>query len=163
MWRQVRETQKIEPNYQCPIVLVGGKNCNPPSLATIFFETRKKGGQLEGDNTNKKYNEILEASQSQPELSNIELIEKCFGTQCRQHVVCYGGGVKPTDLKPSYSSRAELNAKLCETQKENQSLRSRMDGMEAELQKLRKCSSNIIIFLLHLLHLKVINGDKLKD
>lgn len=83
-------------------------------------------------------NEILEASQSQLELSNIELIEKCFGTQCRQHVVCYGGGVKPTDLKPSYSSRAELNAKLCETQKENQSLRSCMDGMEAELQKIKE-------------------------
>nr|CAD1817286.1 unnamed protein product [Ananas comosus var. bracteatus] len=97
-----------------------------------------EGGQLEGDNANKKYNKILEASQSQLELSNIELIEKCFGTQCRQHVVCYGGGVKSTDLKPSYSSRAELNAKLCETQKENQSLRSRMDGMEAELQKIKE-------------------------
>nr|CAD1827513.1 unnamed protein product [Ananas comosus var. bracteatus] len=78
------------PGRDIIFLFLGGKDGNPPSLATIFFETRKKSGQLEGDNTNKKYDEILEASQSQPQLSNIELIEKCFGTQCRQHVVCYG-------------------------------------------------------------------------
>nr|CAD1823586.1 unnamed protein product [Ananas comosus var. bracteatus] len=118
--------------------VTGGKYDKPPSLATIFYETRKKGGQLEGEDTIKKYDEILVASQSNPTFSNIELIEKCFGSQCRNHVVCFGGGVKSTDLKPSSSSRAELHAKLCETQKKNESLKSRIDGMEVERQAIKE-------------------------
>nr|CAD1837567.1 unnamed protein product [Ananas comosus var. bracteatus] len=70
----------------------GGKVGQPPSLATIFFETRKR-------------DKIVDATQSKPSLSNIE---------------------------------AELQAKLRETQRENDSLKSRMDEMEAEIRMIKE-------------------------
>nr|CAD1823035.1 unnamed protein product [Ananas comosus var. bracteatus] len=104
----------------------GGKVGQPPSLATIFFETRKKGGNLVGEDTIKQYEKIVTATQSGPSSSNIELVEECFGPQRHNHIICHGDGLKPNDLK-TIGTRAELQAKLHETQKENDSLKSRMD------------------------------------
>nr|CAD1844144.1 unnamed protein product [Ananas comosus var. bracteatus] len=80
---------------------------------------------------------IVDATQSGPSLSNIELVEKCFGPQRHNHIICHGGGLKPNDMK-TIGTRAELQAKLRETQKENDSLKSRMDEMEAEIRMIKE-------------------------
>lgn len=36
-------------------IVKGGKDGNPPNMATIFFETRKKGNELVEPETNEKY------------------------------------------------------------------------------------------------------------
>nr|CAD1821575.1 unnamed protein product [Ananas comosus var. bracteatus] len=101
----------------------GGKVGQPPSLATIFFETRKKGGNLVGEDTIKQYEKIVNATQSGPSSSNIELVEECFGPQRHNHIICHGGALKPNDLK-TIGTRAELQAKLHETQKKMIRLRA---------------------------------------
>nr|CAD1824780.1 unnamed protein product [Ananas comosus var. bracteatus] len=72
-----------------------------------------------------------------PSLSNIELIEECFGPQCHNHIICHGGGLKRNDMK-TIGTRVELQAELRETQKENDSLKSRMDEMEAEIKMIKE-------------------------
>nr|CAD1843907.1 unnamed protein product [Ananas comosus var. bracteatus] len=119
------------------LIRQGGKVGQPPSLATIFFETRKKGDKLVGEDTSKLYDKIVDATQSEPFLSNIELVEKCFGPQRHNHIICHGGGLKPNDMK-TIGTRVELQAKLRETQKENDLLKSRMDEMEAEIRMIKE-------------------------
>lgn len=80
---------------------------------------------------------IVDATQSEPSLSNIELVEKSFGPQRHSHIICYGGGLKPNDMRTT-GTRAELQAKLHETQKENDLLKSRMDEMEAEIRMIKE-------------------------
>nr|CAD1823036.1 unnamed protein product [Ananas comosus var. bracteatus] len=86
----------------------------------------RTGGNLVGEDTIKQYEKIVTATQSGPSSSNIELVEECFGPQRHNHIICHGDGLKPNDLK-TIGTRAELQAKLHETQKENDSLKSRMD------------------------------------
>nr|CAD1829826.1 unnamed protein product [Ananas comosus var. bracteatus] len=115
----------------------GGKVGQLPSLATIFFETRKKGDNLVGEDTIKQYEKIVNATQSGPSSSNVELVEECFGPQRHNHIICHGGGLKSNDLK-TIGTRAELQAKLREIQKKNNSLKSRMDEIEAEIRMIKK-------------------------
>ncbi|KAG5605813.1 hypothetical protein H5410_027305 [Solanum commersonii] len=77
----------------------GGKHGNPPDMATIFFETCKKDNKLLEPETNKKYDEIQELLQVEPSLTNIEVVERCFGPQSKSHVVGFGGGITSKDLK----------------------------------------------------------------
>ncbi|XP_070018633.1 uncharacterized protein [Nicotiana sylvestris] len=70
---------------------LGGKDGNPPDMATIFFETHKKDDKLVEPKTNEKYAEIQELVQSEPSLTNIEVVERCFGPQCKSNVVGFGG------------------------------------------------------------------------
>ncbi|XP_055801956.1 uncharacterized protein LOC129871107 [Solanum dulcamara] len=101
----------------------GGKNGNPPDLATIFFETRKKDNMLVESEAVEKHAQLQELVQSEPSLPNIEIVEKCFGPQIRSHVFGFGGGVKAKDLKGSASSKAELLSELRSIKEENQSLK----------------------------------------
>ncbi|KAH0728076.1 hypothetical protein KY284_003941 [Solanum tuberosum] len=119
----------------------GGKDGNPPDLATIFYETRKKNNTLVDFETIKKHvrlAQIQELVESEPSLSSIEIVEKCFGPQSRSHVFGFGGGVKARDLKGGASSKPELLAELRSTQKENQSLKDCISNFQNEMKELKQ-------------------------
>ncbi|KAH0678595.1 hypothetical protein KY284_019680 [Solanum tuberosum] len=123
---------------------LGGKRGNPPDMATIFFETRKKDNKLFEPETNQKYEEIQELLQVEPSLTNIEVVERCFGPQRKSHVVGFGGGITSKDLKGGNSAKAalleQLNVsgkekavllqELNASRKENESMKRRMDNIE---------------------------------
>ncbi|XP_049345465.1 uncharacterized protein LOC125809986 [Solanum verrucosum] len=114
----------------------GGKDGNPPNMATIFFETRKKGNELVEPETNEKYAEIQELVQSEPSLTNIEVVERCFGPQCKSHAVGFGGGITTKELKGGSTSKAALLEELKITQKEKESLQKRIDILESKYDRL---------------------------
>ncbi|KAH0672852.1 hypothetical protein KY290_025089 [Solanum tuberosum] len=116
----------------------GRKDGNPPDLATIFYETRKKNNTLVDSETIEKHAQIQELVESEPSLSSIEIVEKCFGPQSRSHVFDFGGGVKARDLKGGASSKAELLAELRSTQKENQSLKDCISNFQKEMKELKQ-------------------------
>ncbi|KAH0724840.1 hypothetical protein KY284_000705 [Solanum tuberosum] len=119
----------------------GGKDGNPPDLATIFYETRKKNNTLVDSETIEKHvrlAQIQELVESEPSLSSIEIVEKCFGPQSRSHVFGFGGGVKAGDLKGGASSKPELLAELRSTQKENQSLKDCISNFQNEMKELKQ-------------------------
>ncbi|XP_070038641.1 uncharacterized protein [Nicotiana tomentosiformis] len=99
------------------------KDGNPPDMATIFFETHKKNDKLVEPETNEKYAEIQELVRSEPSLINIEVVERCFGPQCKIHVFGFGGGITAKELKDGNSSKVELLDELNATRKENLSLK----------------------------------------
>ncbi|WMV33796.1 hypothetical protein MTR67_027181 [Solanum verrucosum] len=90
----------------------GDKDGNPPNMATIFFETRKKGNELIEPETNENYAEIQELVQSEPSLTNNEVVERCFGPQCKSHAVGFYGGITPSELKGGSTSKAALLEEL---------------------------------------------------
>ncbi|KAH0715038.1 hypothetical protein KY284_007943 [Solanum tuberosum] len=87
---------------------MGNKDSNPPNMATIFFETRKKGNELVEPETVEKYAKFYEFVQSEPSLTNIEAVERCFGPQCKSHVVGFGGGITTKELKGGTTSKVAL-------------------------------------------------------
>ncbi|KAH0643766.1 hypothetical protein KY290_035217 [Solanum tuberosum] len=115
---------------------LGGKDGNPPNMETIFFETRKKGNKLVEPETNEKYAEIQELVQSEPSLTNIEVVERCFGPQCKSHAVGFGGGITTKELKGGSTSKAALLEKLKITRKEKESLQKRIDILESKYDRL---------------------------
>ncbi|KAH0702207.1 hypothetical protein KY285_016485 [Solanum tuberosum] len=114
----------------------GGKEGNPPNMATIFFVTRKKGNELVELETNEKYAEIQELVQSEPSLTNIEVVEWCFEPQCKSHAVGFGGGITTKELKGGSTSKAALWEELKITRKEKESLRKRIDILESKYDRL---------------------------
>ncbi|KAH0765127.1 hypothetical protein KY285_000998 [Solanum tuberosum] len=57
-----------------------GKDGNPPDLATIFFETRKKDNKLvqpEAIEKHVRLAQLKEMVQADPSLPIIEIVEKC--------------------------------------------------------------------------------------
>ncbi|KAH0652826.1 hypothetical protein KY289_030504 [Solanum tuberosum] len=82
----------------------GGKYGNPPDLATIIFETRKKDNKLVEPEAIEKHTQLEEIVQEDPSLASIEIVEKCCGPQTRSHVFGFGGGVKAKDSKGGTSS-----------------------------------------------------------
>ncbi|KAG5595690.1 hypothetical protein H5410_036922, partial [Solanum commersonii] len=119
----------------------GGKDGNPPNMATIFFETHKKGNELVEPEIVEKYAEIHELVQSEPSLTNIEVVERCFGPQCKSHVVGFGGGITTKELKGGTTSKAALWEDLKTTRKGKESLQKRMDILESKYEHLE----NIVI------------------
>ncbi|KAH0636397.1 hypothetical protein KY289_036312 [Solanum tuberosum] len=95
----------------------GGKDGNPPDLATIYFETRKKDNKLvEPEAIENMYAQLEEIVQEDPSLSSIEIVEKSYGPQTRSHVFGFGGdGVRAKDLEGGTSSKAELLSALRST------------------------------------------------
>ena len=45
-------------------------------------------------------------------MSRFELVEKCFGPQNRDRVICFRAGVKPKDIRGPEPSKADLKAEL---------------------------------------------------
>ncbi|XP_049399775.1 uncharacterized protein LOC125863826 [Solanum stenotomum] len=115
---------------------LGGKDGNPPNMATIFFETRKKGNELVEPETNEKYAEIQELVQSELSLTNIEVVEWCFGPQCKSHAVGFGGGITTKELKGGSTSKVALLEELKTTRKEKESLQKRIDILESKYDHL---------------------------
>ncbi|KAG5567979.1 hypothetical protein H5410_065005 [Solanum commersonii] len=60
---------------------LSGKDGNPPNLATIFFETRKKDNMLVEPKAIEKHAQIEEILKVEPSLPSIEIVEKCCGPQ----------------------------------------------------------------------------------
>ncbi|KAH0724887.1 hypothetical protein KY284_000752 [Solanum tuberosum] len=56
--------------------------------------------------------EIQELVQSEPSLTNIEVVERCFGPQCKSHAVGFGGGITTKELKGGSTSKAALLEEL---------------------------------------------------
>ena len=78
--------------------------------------------------------------QAEPELSDLEVIEKCFGLQCHSHVFGYGGGMKRKHFNdPRKTKIDELQAKLRGKEEENQILKKRIEGIEGRLEKIEHC------------------------
>ncbi|XP_019235706.1 PREDICTED: uncharacterized protein LOC109216032 isoform X2 [Nicotiana attenuata] len=115
---------------------MGGKDGKLPDVATIFFETRKKNNKLVEPETSEKYDKIKELMQSESSLTNIEVVERCFGPQQKSHVVGFGGGITAKELKGGNSSKAALLEKLNATVKENESLKGRLEGLESKYDEL---------------------------
>ncbi|KAG6527177.1 hypothetical protein ZIOFF_009271 [Zingiber officinale] len=64
-------------------------------------------------------------------LSNIQLVEKCFGPQRHDHVFGHGGGVRPKDVTGPIASKQELHH-------ENVTLREKMNNMESEFKAFKE-------------------------
>ncbi|OIT27497.1 hypothetical protein A4A49_65712, partial [Nicotiana attenuata] len=97
-------------------------------MATIFFETHKKNDALVEPETSKKYAEIQELIQSEQSFTNIEVAERCFGPQYKNHVVGLGGGIITKELKGGSSSKAAILAELNATRKEKESLQTELNA-----------------------------------
>ena len=81
---------------------------------------------------------MREIVEIEPSLSNIKVIEKYFGPQRHNHVICYGGGMKLKDLKAPLAKKAKLEAKLHETQEENRYVKACLSALEDEFERLKK-------------------------
>ncbi|XP_050203526.1 uncharacterized protein LOC126653630 [Mercurialis annua] len=121
---------------------MGGKDGNPPDSSKVFFATRQKNGNLVDQEAMNKYDEIMKVKESNTSFDDIELIEKCFGSQSHSHVFCYGGGIKRKHLVESNSSYVKkLEARLLEKEEENGVLQKRIDGIENRLEQIEKDNS----------------------
>ena len=81
---------------------------------------------------------MREIVESELSLSNIEVVEKCFGPQRHNHVICYGSGIKVKDLKAPLVKKAELEAKLHETQEETRNVKARLSALEDEFHRFKE-------------------------
>ncbi|KAH0775366.1 hypothetical protein KY290_012503 [Solanum tuberosum] len=97
---------------------LGGKHGNPPDMATLFFEICKKDNNLLEPETNQQY-ELL---QFEPSLTNIDVVERCFGPQRKSHVVGFGSGITSKDLKGGSSAKNALLEQLNVSRKEKAAL-----------------------------------------
>ncbi|KAG6499498.1 hypothetical protein ZIOFF_039287 [Zingiber officinale] len=75
--------------------------------------------------------EICEVVREDSSLSNIQLVEKCFGPQRHDHVFGHGGGVRPKDVRGPIASKQELH-------QENVTLREKMNNMESEFKAFKE-------------------------
>ncbi|MCD7449897.1 hypothetical protein HAX54_002200 [Datura stramonium] len=95
---------------------LGGKHGNPPDMTTIFFETRRNSG----------------TTKAEPSLTNIEVVERCFGPQCKSHVVGFGGGITSKDLKGGSSMKSALLEELNVSRKEKAALLEELNASRKE-------------------------------
>ncbi|KAK9128220.1 hypothetical protein Syun_017017 [Stephania yunnanensis] len=114
-----------------------------PTQDEMFFLTRQKGGHLVEQAAKDKYDEIRKTIQSNPSLTDIEIVEKCFGPQRHGHMFGYGDEIKRKHLEESNSFYVkELEARLikkdeenCKLQKSIESTNNRLDDIEKERGK----------------------------
>ncbi|KAH0727842.1 hypothetical protein KY289_003904 [Solanum tuberosum] len=121
----------------------GGKNGNPPDLATIFFETRKKDNKLVEPEAIEKHAQLEEMVQADPSVPTREIVEKCCETQTSSHIFGFGGGVKTKDLKGGTSSKAELLYALRSTREDIKSLNEENKSLNEENKSLTKRLSTL--------------------
>ncbi|XP_049380043.1 uncharacterized protein LOC125844753 [Solanum stenotomum] len=80
--------------------------------------------------------EIQDLVQSELSLTNIEVVERCFGPQCKSHAVGFGGGITTKELKGGSTSKVALLEELKTTRKEKESLQKRIDILESKYDRL---------------------------
>ncbi|CAI0544991.1 unnamed protein product [Linum tenue] len=66
-----------------------------------------------------------------PTSSQYDLVVKCFGEQNHGHMTCFGGAVKPKDLKVGSSKDKGLDARLRQSEEEKVAMRKRIEELEA--------------------------------
>ncbi|KAJ8428169.1 hypothetical protein Cgig2_028289 [Carnegiea gigantea] len=126
------DDRTVDPNIEQSgeLNVGGGKEGKMPTVAEIFKETRQlKSGALDEEYAS-KLEEIIQTSKDNPHFSAFELVEEYFGPQDRDHVACFGYGMKPKDVRGPLLSRAALQAILQEKEKENIALHKCMNDME---------------------------------
>ncbi|KAG5630666.1 hypothetical protein H5410_002383 [Solanum commersonii] len=96
---------------------LGGKHGNPPNMATIFFETRKKDKKLCEPETYKKYR--------------------------KNHVVGFCGGITSRDLKGGSSAKADLLEDLIASKKEKAALLEELNSSRKENESMKRRMDNI--------------------
>ncbi|WMV09410.1 hypothetical protein MTR67_002795 [Solanum verrucosum] len=121
----------------------GGKDGNPPDLATIFFETRQKDNKLVEPEAIEKHAQLEEMVQANPYLPIIEIVEKRCGPQTRTHVFGLGGGVKAKDLTGGTTSKAELLSALRSTREDIKSLNEENKSLNEENKSLNDRLSTV--------------------
>jgi hypothetical protein len=68
--------------------------------------------------------ELVDVVSSDPNLSNVEVMDKCYnGNKRRDHLIGFGGGVKARDVRGPALSKVELHARFRATERENKMLR----------------------------------------
>ena len=72
----------------------------------------------------------MEESNNNPSMSQFDLVEKCFGVQDCDRVICFGYGTKLEDIRGPQPSKAELKAELLIKDRQISDLRGRMDNIE---------------------------------
>ncbi|XP_015165294.1 uncharacterized protein [Solanum tuberosum] len=112
-------------------------------METIFFETRKKDKKLCEPETYEKYIEIQEVLQSEPSLTNIEVVERCFGPQRKSHVFGFGSGITSRDLKGGSSAKADLLEDLIASKKEKVVLLEELNASQKENESMKRRMENI--------------------
>ncbi|KAJ8422677.1 hypothetical protein Cgig2_025366 [Carnegiea gigantea] len=93
---------------------------NEPSFLQMFRETHKRGTEF-----------------ATPEIVQNYVAEKVFKSKSRSQVVGLGGGVKPKDVRGSYSTRTELEVELNAIRRKNEVLTDCLATVEAENEKLQ--------------------------
>ncbi|KAJ8439397.1 hypothetical protein Cgig2_021811 [Carnegiea gigantea] len=73
---------------------------------------------------------ILGESEKNPSMSQFELVEKCFGHQDRDRVICFGLGMKPKDVRGPEPSKADLKAQLEKKNQHISELESRFNNIK---------------------------------
>ncbi|KAJ8432754.1 hypothetical protein Cgig2_011677 [Carnegiea gigantea] len=99
---------------------LGAKTGNELSFLQMFRETHKKGTEFATREIAQKY-----------------VAEKVFKSKSRSQVLGLGGGVKPKDVRGSYSTRAELEVELNVTRRKNKVLTDCLATVEAENEKIQ--------------------------
>ncbi|CAI0376073.1 unnamed protein product [Linum tenue] len=128
----------------------------PPTVAELVFETYKEGDTIKDDAANERHAKILEIMEANPDFTALEVVEAILGEQKRGHVICFGGGLRPKDLKSSTSTKdatdANLEAQLRRSDEEKEALQQsvielkgtvseqaeEMANMKAEMKKLQE-------------------------
>nr|XP_018631587.1 uncharacterized protein LOC104111492 isoform X2 [Nicotiana tomentosiformis] len=157
-WKNIGE-DKLEHMWRA---VTGCKDGNLPNMATIFFETHKKEDTLVEPEASKIYTEIQEVVQSEPSLTNIEVIERCFGPQNKSHVVGLGGGITTKELKGGSFSKAAILVELNATRKEKESLQTELNATKNAKESLEKYMDDFESKYDHLISLLFFKSTKYK-
>ncbi|KAH0723840.1 hypothetical protein KY290_005132 [Solanum tuberosum] len=106
---------------------LGGKHGNPPTwrLSSLRLE------------------ENQELLQVEPSLTNIEVVERCFGPQSKSHVVGFGGGITSKDLKGGSSTKVALLEQLNVSRKEKDALLEEVNASRKENESMKRRMDNI--------------------
>ncbi|KAJ8444498.1 hypothetical protein Cgig2_024062 [Carnegiea gigantea] len=105
--------------------LHGAKNTQQ---ALISIGSGTSYGKDQGSNIGKDH-------EKHPKFSQFELIKKCFGPQDHDHVICFGHGVTPKDVRGPQPSKADLMAEIQQKNEQINSLTDRVDALELNHQK----------------------------
>ncbi|KAH0657954.1 hypothetical protein KY289_026702 [Solanum tuberosum] len=110
----------------------GGKDGNPPYLATIFFETRKKDNKLVEPEAIEKHAQLQGIVQANPSLPSIEIVEKYCGPQTRSHAELFSA------LRSTREDNKSLNEENKFLNEENISLNDRLSTLENAMKEIMK-------------------------
>ncbi|KAJ8431176.1 hypothetical protein Cgig2_008743 [Carnegiea gigantea] len=92
--------------------LVRGKDRKLSDIVEVFKATWKRKNDTLNEEDATLYDKIVKESTKNQAMSQFELLEKCFGPQNQDCVICFGDCVKPKDIKGPELSKVDLKAEL---------------------------------------------------